>query len=178
MMMNAMREGVSSNLDELVHHINFPFTVQVTFCLLSAKFWMPQVETNDGMKDPLDRLKFFKTLIHLQGVLDEIMCKAFPTTLKGPTRVWFNKITPNSISNFMELSGHFVMHFIGGQRYKRSLASLLNIKQREDESLRSYVARFNREVLFIDEADDKMLVTTSPMGYAPENSFSLFTRMT
>ena len=106
------------------------------------------------------------------------MCKAFPTTLKGPARVWFNKITPNSISNFMELSGHFVMHFIGGQRYKRSLASLLNIKQREDESLRSYVARFNREVLFIDEADDKMLVTTSPMGYAPENSFSLFTRMT
>ena len=41
MMMNAMRGGVSSNLDELVHHINFPFTVQVTFCLLSAKFWMP-----------------------------------------------------------------------------------------------------------------------------------------
>ena len=106
------------------------------------------------------------------------MCKAFPTMLKGPARVWFNKITPNSISNFMELSGHFVMHFIGGQRYKRSLASLLNIKQREDEILRSYVARFNREVLLIDKADDKVLVTTSPMGYALENSFSLFTRMT
>ena len=65
MMMNAMRGGVSSNLDELVHHINFPFTVQVTSCPLSAKFWMPQVETYDGIKDPLDRLKFFKTLIHL-----------------------------------------------------------------------------------------------------------------
>jgi len=32
--------------------------------------------------------------------------------LKGPTRVWFSKLTP--ISTFKELSGHFVIHFIGG----------------------------------------------------------------
>lgn len=41
MMMNAMRGGVSSNLDELVHCINFPFTAQITSYPLSAKFWMP-----------------------------------------------------------------------------------------------------------------------------------------
>ena len=41
MMMNAMRGGVSSNLDELVHRIDFPFTAQVTSCPLLAKFWMP-----------------------------------------------------------------------------------------------------------------------------------------
>ena len=140
------------------------------------------METYDGTKDPLDHLKLFKTLIHLQGVFDKIMCRAFPTTLKGPARIWFSKITPNSILNFMELSGHFVTHFlthfIGGQRYKRSLTSLLNIKQQEDESIRSYVAQFNKETLLIDEANDKVLVTASPTGYAPENSFSPFTRMT
>ena len=38
--------------------------------------------------------------------------------------------------------------------------SLLNIKQQEDESLRSYVTRFNRETLLINEADDKVLITT------------------
>ena len=136
------------------------------------------METYDGAKDPLDHLKSFKTLIYLQGVLDKIICRAFPTTLKGPARVWFSKITPNSISNFMELSGHFVTHFIGGQRYKRFPASLLNIKQREDKSIRSYVAQFNRETLLIDEANNKVLVTASPTGYALENSFSPFTRMT
>ena len=57
------------------------------------------------------------------------------------------------MSTFKELSGHFVTHFIGGQRYKRSSASLLNIKQPEDESLRSYVTRFNKEALLIDETN-------------------------
>ena len=97
--------------------------------------------------------------MHLQGVLDEIMWKAFPTTLKGPARVWFSKLTLNTVPTFKELSRHFVTHFIGGQRYKKSSISLLNIKQREDESLRSYVTRFNKEAILIDEADDKVPVT-------------------
>lgn len=102
--------------------------------------------------------------MHLQGVPDEIMCRAFLTTLKGSARVWFSKITPNFISTFKELNGYFIMHFIGGQRYKRSSASFLNIKQREDESLRSYVTRFNREALLIGEANDKVLVMAFTNG--------------
>ena len=45
------------------------------------------------------------------------------------------------------------------QRYKKSSVSLLNIKQREDKSLRSYVTRFNKEAILIDEVDDKVPVT-------------------
>ena len=92
------------------------------------------------------------------------MFRAFPTTLKGPVRVWFSKLTPNIVSTFKELSGEFVTHFIEGQRYKRSLANLLNIKQREDKCLRSYVTRFNKEALLIDEANDKVLVMTFTNG--------------
>ena len=32
----------------------------------------------------------------------------------------------------------------------------MSIKQREDETLRSYIARFNKETLSIDEANDKI----------------------
>ena len=102
-MMNAVRGRVSSDLDDLVHRIDSLFTAPVTSFPLPPKFRMPQVESYDGSKDPLDHLESFKTLMHLQGVADEIMCKAFPTTLKGPTRVWFSKLTPNSISTFKEL---------------------------------------------------------------------------
>ena len=34
----------------------------------------------------------------------------------------------------------------------------MSIKQREDETLQSYISRFNKETLSIDEADDKILV--------------------
>ena len=86
-MMNALRGWVSSNLDDLVHQTDSPFTVSITSFPLPLKFRMPQVENYDGSKDPLDHLESFKTLMHIQGVSDEIMCRAFPATLKGPARI-------------------------------------------------------------------------------------------
>ena len=102
--------------------------------------------------------------MHLQGVPDEIMCRAFPTTLKGPARIWFSGLTPNSINTFKELSAQFTSHFIGGHRYKKSTACLMSIKQREEKTLRSYITRFNKEALSIDEADDKILVAAFTNG--------------
>ena len=102
--------------------------------------------------------------MHLQGVPDEIMCKTFPTTLKGPARIWFSRLTPSSINTFKELSAQFTSHFIGRHRYKRSTACLMSIKQREDKMLRSYITRFNKEALSIDEANDKILVAAFTNG--------------
>ena len=116
------------------------------------------MENYDGSKNPLDHLESFKTLINLQRVLDEIMCRAFSTTLKGSTKIWFSRLTPNFISTFKELSAQFALHFIGGHRYKKSTTCLMNIKQREDETLGFYITRFNKEALSIDEANDKILV--------------------
>ena len=125
---------------------------------------MPEVEAYDGSKDPLDHLKSFKTLMHLQGVADKIMCRAFLTTLKGLARVWFNRLTPNFISIFKELSTQFASHFIRGHRYKKFTACLMSIKQREDETLRSFITRFNKEALSIDKANDKILVAAFTNG--------------
>ena len=58
----------------------------------------------------------------------------------------------------------FVNNFIGGQRHKRSSSSLLTIKQRENESLRSFITRFNREALSVDEVDDKLLLVAFHNG--------------
>ena len=40
----------------------------------------------------------------------------------------------------------------------------MSIRQREDETLRSYISRFNKEVLSIDEADDKILAAAFTNG--------------
>ena len=73
-MMNALKGWMLSDLDELVHRTDLPFSAPVTSFPLPLKFHMPQVEAYNGSKDPLDHLHSFKTLMHLQGVADEIMC--------------------------------------------------------------------------------------------------------
>ena len=102
--------------------------------------------------------------MHLQGMVNKIMCKAFPTTLKGPTRIWFSRLTPNSISTFKKLSAQFASYFIRGHRYKKSTPCLMNISQQEDEMLRSYITHFNKETLSINEANDKILVVAFTNG--------------
>ena len=103
-MMNALKGRMSSDLDDLVNQIDSPFITHVNSFPLPSKFHMPQIDSYDGVRDPLDHLETFKTLMHLQGVADVIMCKAFLTTLKGAARIWFNQLTPNSSSTFKELS--------------------------------------------------------------------------
>ena len=131
---------------------------------MPPKFKMPSLDSYDGTRDPFDHIATFKTTMHFQGVLDEIMCKAFPITLKGSTRVWFNKIPPNTVSSFEDLSKLFVNNFIGGQRHKRLSSSLLTIEQRENESLQSFITRFNREALTMDKMDDKLLLAAFHNG--------------
>ena len=58
----------------------------------------------------------------------------------------------------------FVNNFIGGQRHKRSSSSLLTIEQGKNESLRSFITRFNREALTVDEVDDKLLLVAFHNG--------------
>ena len=99
-MMNALKGRVSSDLDDLVNRIDSSFTIPVNSYPLPQKFRIPQIKNYNGVKDPLDHLETFKTLMHLQEVPDEIMCRAFPTTLKGTARIWFSRLTPNSINTF------------------------------------------------------------------------------
>jgi len=110
-------------VDELTFHSAgnfFPPPSQVLDATGGNERWVKGPAQPSGViQDPM----------HLQGVSEEIMCRAFPTTLKQLARIWFSKLTPNTISTFKELSEHFVTHFIEGQRYKRSSTSLLNIKQ-------------------------------------------------
>ena len=139
---------------------------------------MLHIDSCDEVKDHLDHLETFKTLMHLQRVADEIMCRAFPTTLKGPTRVWFSRLMPNSISTFKELSTQFTTHFIGGHKYKKYTACLMCIRQREDETLRSYITCLNKEAFLIDEADNKTLIAAFANGLRKGKFLFLYTKTT
>ena len=89
-MMNTLKGRVSSDLDDIVNRTDLPFTAPVNSFPLPSKFRMPQIDSYDGVKDLLDHLETFKTLMHLQGVANVIMYRAFPTTLKGAARIWFS----------------------------------------------------------------------------------------
>ena len=160
----VVRGRAPDTMDTLVQQTESPFTAEVLHFPLPAKFRMPQVEAFDGVKDPVDHLNTYKNQMELHGYQDPVRCRAFAITLKGPALAWFNRLPPSSISSFRELSIAFVSHFIGARTYRKPSYHLLTIKQGSQESLRSYVQRFNAESLKVDIPDEKFAITAFIAG--------------
>ena len=172
-MKEVIRGRTPDTMDTLVQQTESPFIPEVNYPL-PAKFRMPQVETFDGVKDPVDHLNTYKNQMELHGYPDPVRCRAFATTLKGPTMAWFNRIPPSTISSFRELSIAFVSHFIGARTYRKPSYHLLTIKQGPQENLKSYVQRFNAESLKIDVLDDKFAVTAFIAGLGMQSKDLMF----
>ena len=95
----------------MVRVIDSPFTTTILECPVPSKFWLPQLEPFDGLKDPQDHLNTFKTTLGLQQPPDKILCHSFPTNLKEAVREWFTKLPTSSIDSFKQLSNTFLPHF-------------------------------------------------------------------
>nr|POF17422.1 hypothetical protein CFP56_59449 [Quercus suber] len=73
----AVKDKAVENLDEVIRRTDSPFTTKVLNHPLLPKFRLPQLESFDGSRNPLDHIESFKTLILLQMTLDKVMCRAF-----------------------------------------------------------------------------------------------------
>ena len=111
--MQAVKTRMPNTVKELVTRTDSPFTQAVMEVPLQPKFKMQTMDMFDGTKDPLDHLETYKALVQLQAVPDVVICRAFPITLKGTARVWFNRLQPSTVSSFMQFSKLFVGHYIG-----------------------------------------------------------------
>ena len=141
---------------------------------LPAKFRMPQIEAFDGTKDPVDHLNTYKNQMELHGYQDLVRCRAFSITLKGSTLAWFNRLPPSLVSPFREISIAFVSHFIGARTYRKPSYHLLTIKQSPQESLRSYVQRFNAKSLKVDVPKEKFAITAFIAGLGVQSKYLMF----
>ena len=108
---NAMKGKTTMNLDGMIKRTNSPSTTSVLECPLPPKFCFPQLEVYNGTKDPLDHIGAFKTILNLQQTPNVVICRSFPTTLRGAARVGFSKLSVSSIANFEQLSDSFFLTF-------------------------------------------------------------------
>ena len=49
---SAIKEKTERSVDGLVRATDSPFTTVVLECPMRSKFWLPQLESFDGLKDP------------------------------------------------------------------------------------------------------------------------------
>jgi len=101
------------------------------------------------------------------------MCKAFPTTLKGPALEWFTSILSYSIDCFETLSSLFSTQFVGIRSHPVTSLSLLNVKQEKDETFKAFIDRFSMLALKIKNLTHEFflqyMATTLKLGPFVDN---------
>ncbi|XP_019155102.1 PREDICTED: uncharacterized protein LOC109151965 [Ipomoea nil] len=87
------------------------------------------------------------------------MCRAFLPTLKGPAQRWLVALPQGSIRNFEELVDRFMSHYAANIKPQKDLTHLGDVHQEEGESLKTYLARWQKEIQSIEEVEDQTALT-------------------
>ena len=100
-----------------------------------------------------------------------MLCRVFPTSLKGATLSWLTKLSPNSIDSFATLVAKFETQFATSRPRHLTPIALMGIRQVKGESLRTFVDRFSKVAMSIQNlspnvAMHHMLTTLLPGAFA------------
>ncbi|XP_068466297.1 uncharacterized protein [Phaseolus vulgaris] len=122
------------------------------------------LEKYDGSTDPDEHVTVYITQINLYTSEDAILCRVFLKMFKGAKLSWFAKLPPYSIDCFDTLVMKFEAHFATSKPHHLTSITLVNIRQKKEESLRAFMEKFGRVALSIRNLSPKMtmhhMVTT------------------
>ncbi|KAL2228729.1 UNVERIFIED_CONTAM: hypothetical protein Sindi_1852600, partial [Sesamum indicum] len=136
-----------------------PFYNRILSEVVNATFKMPDLQKYAGLKNPQEHVSAFDLVMNLYGQTESIKAKLFVTTLTGKAQEWFTSLPAGSIESHEQLVQKFVFHFTSKRKQKRSATYLFTIRQKENETIKNFMGRFNNETLEIQDLRTDMMVS-------------------
>ncbi|XP_050229189.1 uncharacterized protein LOC126678329 [Mercurialis annua] len=100
----------------------------------------------------------------LLDVIDAILCKTFPTTLRDIAQRWYNGLKAGSIATWRLLNRQFMLRFFMNIPPEKSSEELYRCRQGEGETLRAYIERFNNQGMKIEDFNNDTVVQSLKKG--------------
>ncbi|XP_030942109.1 uncharacterized protein LOC115967189 [Quercus lobata] len=146
-----------------------PFLDDIEQALMPSRFTHPPFNSYDGKTNLVKHVSHYIQIMSLHTHNDALMCKVFPSSL-GPTALrWFNGLQKGSIHSFAELIQEFGVRFVTCSRVPQPVDTLLSMKMRVGETLRSYTSQYRELYNEIGGDNEKITMSTFRMGL-PEDS--------
>jgi len=117
---------------------------------------MPTFDKYDGTTNPDNHMRVFMHQMMFHAVSDPIWCRVFSTSLTGEALEWFSELPAGSIDSFATLKARFSTQFAPLKPAILTVDNLVNIRQEDGESLRSYLDRYNRMLVKIKDLNNEI----------------------
>ncbi|XP_016173782.1 uncharacterized protein LOC107616324 [Arachis ipaensis] len=161
-------EAQPDNEEEQPDNSAGPFTADIMNFHLPRQFTLPTTLTPyDGLGDPKQHVKKFRSIMIVNGASDPILCRCFPSFLDGPALDWFCSLPADSISRFQELAAQFEDHFAASAIYLHDSDYLTTIRQGAQESLKDYITRFTKVAMRIPDLHPEVHLHAIKSGLRP-----------
>lgn len=118
----------------------------------------PAIDQFDGSADPLWVLNTFDGRMAFYGHSKVAWCQFFSTCLQGTTLRWYNNLPPRWIDSWTTLRNKFQACFSSKYKGGKITESLITMRQRSNEFLRSYLVRFREGIAEITDLEETLVV--------------------
>ncbi|KAL0455806.1 UNVERIFIED_CONTAM: hypothetical protein Slati_0919800 [Sesamum latifolium] len=153
-----------------------PFTEEIMAYELPMNCRTTAIAEYDGTTDPQEHLSRFKNAALLHRYTDGIKCRVFITTFARATQQWFNQLPPAVIGSFREFRSLFLHQFASSMKHRKTELSLFSIRQKEGESLKDYLLRFNTAALEVPSATQEVKASAFAQGLMDRDFFKLLAK--
>ena len=136
---------------------------------LLGKFSPPNYIMYDGRADPIGHISHFRQSMGLHLRNDALMCRMFPSSLGPMSLRWFNRLQHSLIHSWDELAEAFVSRFITNSKKPNEFDSLMSMRMKDSESLKSYSSRYLEVYNEVDGCTEEIVIKTFKLGLDPES---------
>ncbi|XP_060210931.1 uncharacterized protein LOC132637936 [Lycium barbarum] len=101
---------------------------------------------------------------------ESVLLKKFGETLSKGAMIWYGNLPEHSIDSFSMLADAFVKTHVGAIKVETQKSNLFNVKQRDDKTLREFIARFQMERMDLPPVTDDWAVEAFTQGLNSRSS--------
>ncbi|XP_059290558.1 uncharacterized protein LOC132044087 [Lycium ferocissimum] len=159
---------------ETKYIVRRPFPPSATPKLIPKRFKMPDIPKYDGTTDPQEHITAYTCAIAGNDLEDDeiesVSLKKFGETLTKGAMQWYCSLPQHSIPSFELLADAFVKAHAGARKVQARKADIFKIFQRDDERLREFVTRFQRERMLLPPVPDEWATQAFTKGLNSRSS--------